>query len=384
MKPAARQQHVVIAIPVLLIGGTEIQTLNLVGVLAQGGYAVTVFGYYEYDDVMVTAMEKAGAQVYLLKQNRTDGLWHLFMSLRAYFREKRPDIVHVQYMAPGLIPVLAAKLAGIKTIFATVHQPGRTYGLKARLFLCTAARLCTTFFCNSLAVEKSWFGSAALCRPGSTKVRRHYTIYNAVDTEAIAKAVSGADRTGLRLQLGLGDGPVVGIAARLRWEKGHALLLGAFPEVLRKFSGAKLLIVGDGPDRESLEQKAKSLGIADHVRWLGQKSSEEVYKLYSIMDIVVVPSLFEGFGLSAAEAMAAGLPVVATNVDGLTEVVVDNETGCLVTAGDIAALSKVLQNLLSDRTGAREMGRKGQVRVRELFSMEKFSQAILTAYRELA
>jgi len=378
------RHYVIITIPVLLVGGTEMQTLNLVRTLVANGYQVTVCCYYDQESSMVIAMEAAGAHLVLLDMAWSVGLWQLLAKLRRFFAEQHPDIVHVQYIAPGLVPVIAAKLAGIKTIFATVHQPGSPYGLKAKLFLRTAARLCTAFFCNSLAVEKSWFGRAELYQPGCAKLRRHYTIYNAVDTVAIAKAVEDADRNALRLQLGLRDGPVVGIVGRLRWEKGQALLLDAFSIVLEQFPDAQLLIVGDGPDRLSLEQRAKNLGIVSSIFWLGQKSPEEVYRLYSIMDIVAVPSVFEGFGLVAAEAMAAGLPVVASSVGGLAEVIEDDKTGYLVPPGVSAALADALTNLFANREKAKAMGRMGQERVRRQFSIEKSSQTILSAYMDLA
>ena len=360
------------------------QTLNLVRTLVANGYQVTVCCYYDHESSMVIAMEAAGAHLVLLDMNWSVGLWQLLAKLRRFFAEQHPDIIHVQYIAPGLIPVIAAKLAGIKTIFATVHQPGSPYGLKAKLFLRTAARLCRAFFCNSLAVEKSWFNNAALYQPGLATTRRHYTIYNAVDALAIAKAVSGADRTALRLHLGLGNGPVVGIVGRLRWEKGQALLFDAFSIVLKQFPDAQLLIVGDGPDRLSLEQRAKVLGIVNSIFWLGQKSPEEVYRLYSIMDIVAVPSVFEGFGLVAAEAMAAGLPVVASNVGGLTEAIEDGITGVLVPPGDCGAMAAAITALLDSHDKADQMGKKGLQRVRAQFSMEKFSQTILSAYIALS
>jgi glycosyltransferase involved in cell wall biosynthesis len=372
---------IIIAIPVLLIGGTEMQTLNLVNVLVAGGYKVSVCCYYEYDQGMVNRFEDAGARVLLMRHERAKGLWHLAKGLIQLFKSMKPDIVHVQYVAPGFIPVIAARIAGVKTIFATVHQPGSAYGWKAKMLLRTAARLCTAFFCNSLAVEKSWFGSSELYQPGSAKARRHYTIYNAVDTGAIEKAVSGADRTALRLQLGLGDGPVVGIVARLRWEKGHALLLDAFPEVLRKFPDAQLLIVGDGPDRKKLRKLAEDLKLTDNIRWLGQKSSEEVYRLYSVMNIVAVPSVFEGFGLSAAEAMAAGLPVVASSVGGLTEIVDDGVAGILLEPGSSLAAKQALCKLLANRNLSEAMGQRGQKRIGNLFSLQRFSSSILGAYR---
>lgn len=374
-------RRVLIAIPVLLIGGTEIQTLNLVRSLTDNGYHVTVCCYYDHEASMVAAMEAAGARVDLLDLDRSAGNLHLLRKLKWFFRGAKPNIVHVQYIAPGLIPILAARLARVPTVFATVHQPGRTYGSKPKLLLRTAARLSTAFFCNSLAVERSWFGNAALFDTQRSECRRHWTIYNAVDVEKISALASSVDAQSLRSQLSLGTGPMIGCVGRLRHEKGQAVLLEAMPVVKREFPAVKLLMVGDGPDQTSLKQKAERLGIAANVVWLGRQDSDEVFRLMGLMDMAVVPSHFEGFGLVAAEAMAAGLPVVASKVDGLVEVVEDGVTGLLFPPGDAASLADALLTLLQSREMAIRMGQNGLKRVRLQFSLEKFSDLTLAAYK---
>jgi len=373
---------IVIAIPVLQIGGTEIQTLNLVKVLVAEGYNVTILCYYEYDETMVSEFQFAGPKVILMSLKRSDGMLHLIQKMKEIFKAVSPDIVHVQYLAPGLIPIIAAKLSGIRTIFATVHQPGRPYGLKAKLFIRLGAILCTAFFCVSKSAEKSWFGDSEILSPQNVNRRRkHFTIYNAVDVSAITHAVGSANLDRLRMNLGLDGCPVVGIVGRLRKEKGHSILLDAMTEVVRDVPHAKLLIIGDGPERKQLETKAETLGISDHILWLGAKEPAETLQLYSIMAVVVIPSLFEGFGLTAAEAMAAGRPVVASDVDGLSEVVENGQTGYLVPDGDSNVMAKRLVELLSHRSKAQAMGKAGSQRVIQHFSLERFAEATLTAYR---
>ena len=375
-----RGRKLVVTIPVLLVGGTEVQTLNLVRMLVDSGYRVTVCCYYDHEASMVASMEDAGAKVVLMNLDRSAGLWHLLKKLRQFFCEERPDIVHVQYIAPGLIPILAARLAMVPTVFATAHQPGRTYGWKAKLLLRGAARLCTSFFCNSMAVERSWFGSATLFRTQNNHRRRHCTIYNAVDVERISAIADSTDLTMLRADLDLEERPVVGVVGRLRWEKGQCVLMEAMAIVIRQIPPALLLVVGDGPDREKLQRQAERLDITNNVRWLGQQKTENVFRLYSIMDVVAVPSIFEGFGLVAAEAMAAGLPVVGSSVDGLAEVIIDHETGRLVPSQDTGALGAALLELLESPETAVMMGTKGRKRAAEHFSLQRFSESTLAAY----
>jgi len=380
----ADSKKVIIAIPVLLQGGTEMQTLALVSVLTGANCRVTVCCYHENDPVMVSMMKHAGAEVILMQIDRSIGSLRLISKLKTLFTSLLPDIIHVQYLAPGFLPIIAAKLAGIKTIFATVHQPGRTYGLKAKLLLRTATRLCTAFFCNSKSVEESWFGSSMLFNPLEVaKGRRHFTIYNAVDAEYINQLATAVDISAARKEAGVGTGRVVGVVGRLRWEKGQAALIKAMSQIIRNIPDAKLMVVGDGPDRRDLESLCEGLGIAKHVLWLGQKSSDEVFRLYGIMDIVVVPSLFEGFGLVAAEAMAAGKPVVASNVDGLAEVVVDGVTGILVPPGASERIAAAIITLLERPELAKSMGQKGYTKVKQNFSLQQFKANMIDAYKAM-
>jgi len=377
--------RVFITIPCLLRGGTEIQTLNLARVLVPAGYRVTICCYYEYDADMVRRFEGIGAEVLLVKYERADGLWHLAKWLIRVFKEKKPDIVHVQYLAPGFIPVVAARIARVPVVFATVHQPATFYGLKARLLLRTAARFCNAFFCVSRSAEESWFGDSEFLDPKAINSgRRHFTIYNAVDVARMDDIVQSVGRDEIRRSMKIDARKVIGVVGRLRWEKGQKVLLQAMSEVLRRCPDAVLIVVGDGPNLEDLKKMAEGLGIQEHIIWSGAKTPDEVWRLYSIMDVLAVPSIFEGFGLTAAEGMSAGLPVVASDVDGLREVVEDGVTGYLVPVNDDRALAQRLIQLLNNPEQAQAMGRNGRDRVSRIFSMERFKESIQAVYNHFS
>lgn len=376
-------QNVIILLPILHVGGTEVQTLSVIRVLAEVGYRITVCCYYEFDEHVVVQFEQAGACIVLLRMQRSEGLLALLLRLRKFFREEQPDIVHVQYLAPGLIPIIAARLAGVKTVLATVHIAGTVaYGRKAKLLLRLAARLCTSFICVSRGVEQFWFGDSMVLVPGKIdRDRRHVTIYNAVDCDRIKAVVTATDSRLLHRELEIRpESQVIGIVGRLAEQKGHAFLLDAFKEVVTQFPYAILLIVGDGPLRQQLEEQAHRLGVDSSIRWMGSQRQEDVFRFYAVMNIFAMPSLFEGFGLTAAEAMAAGLPVVASDVDGLAEVVADGETGLLVPQQDTAALAAALIELLESPEKVAEMGFKGRQRVEKCFSLQRFSECTLAAY----
>jgi glycosyltransferase involved in cell wall biosynthesis len=370
-----------IIIPCLLQGGTEIQTLLLARVLIELGNYVDIYCYFESDKQIVNEFKAEGIRVHLLGWQRSLSMFTFIRALTKVLQEKSPDVVHVQYIAPGFLPIIASRMAKVPYIFATVHQPGRVYGWKEKFFLRTAARLCTAFFCNSQSVERSWFGDSEIFDPSKKyKNRKHFTIYNAVDVDHIEQIIKNVDRGKLKKELGIDNKPVIGVVGRLRWEKGQDILLEAMPEVIKAIPNVMLLAVGDGPDRISLEQRAKSLKVGNNILWLGQKTIEEVYRLYSIMDVVVVPSRFEGFGLSAAEAMAVGCPVVASAVDGLEEVVQYGASGLLFPADDSKKLALSIVDLLMNREKALIIGDKGKDDIKNKFSIEKYASSILSAY----
>ncbi|MCJ7678583.1 MAG: glycosyltransferase family 4 protein [Anaerolineales bacterium] len=383
-------KKVEVLIPVLLAGGTEAQTLYLVRALRSADYSVGVCCYFEANETVIQAFEREGTRVSLLRlgpsgqAHRLRSLLRVGRAVFTHLRQTRPDVVHVQYLAPGLVSVLAARAARVPAVLATVHQPGDPYGAMARLSLRLAARLSTAFFCVSRAVERSWFGDSALFDPSSVGKRRHFTLYDCVDVEQFAHGADQADTQAIREELGLAGHPVVGVVGRLRREKGHAALLEALSLVVRSVPDVTLVVVGDGQERAHLEERARGLGLDGHIVWLGARRPEELPGLYGVMDVVAIPSQFEGFGLVAVEAMAAARPVVAFATGGLTEIVADGISGKLVPPGDRIAFAGALVGLITDRKGAVEKGKAGRRIVQSGFSQETFSSLILSAYRRYA
>jgi L-malate glycosyltransferase len=362
------------------------QMLSMVRILGSNGYRVSVCCYYEHDARVVDEFRSAGAEVELLNLHRSSGKTNfeemitLFRTLVAVFQPHKGSIVHVQYVAPGLIPILAARRSGVRTIFATIHYPRHALGMMELFFVRLAARMCNLFMCNSAATERSWFGTQKLYDASIGLNGRHCTIYNAVDEEKISSLSSSLDRKATRGELGIGQEKIIGVVGRLRSEKGHEFLFHAMVKVLHSFPSVRVFLVGDGPDKDRLHALAVDLGIDKSIIWAGAKTQEETFSLYGIMDVVVVPSQFEGFGLTAAEAMAAGIPVIASNVGGLPEVVEDQKTGLLVPPGDVEKLSASILELLTDPVKRTRLGLNGRLRARQLFSLEKFRTSMMSVY----
>lgn len=286
--------------------------------------------------------------------------------------------MHIQYVAPGLLPIIAAKIAGIKNVFATVHQPFNSNWL-AKFFLRLGASLCNAFICVSRAAEMSWFGNSVLYDDATRQ--RHFTIYNGIDIKEIDSIIKETGLDFRNKQEFLKNKKVVGIVARLRSEKGHALLLSAMKQVFEKIADAVLLVIGDGPDKDCLTNLAVNLGINDKIIWLGALETDDVFRYYETMHVVAVPSVYEGFGLSAIEAMSVCKPVVATRVGGLQEIIEDEVTGYLVLPEETAFAEKLV-HLLEHQELSAKMGQAGRERVEKLFSANKFISSMLSTYEK--
>jgi glycosyltransferase involved in cell wall biosynthesis len=176
---------------------------------------------------------------------------------------------------------------------------------------------------------------------------------------------------------------VVGSVGRLAPEKGLNYLLEAMVVVAREQPNVRLLLAGDGPDRSSLEQLARRLGLADRVEFTGEVAHEQVPQTLARVDVFAMPSTWEGFGVAALEAAAMELPVVASDIHGIPDVVEDGVTGILVPPKDVASLSGAILRLLRDADERRRLGRAGREMVAARYSWTDNVRQMEALYDEL-
>ena len=380
------QSVIVIGTPTLLRGGTEMQTLFLVRALQALNYRIVVCCYHEHDESVVNAYRKTGVDVMPLSYERVTSpasALQFMMKLASVFRSLKPYCIHLQYIAPGFLATCGAKLSGCKRVIVSIHYPATIYGWKEKALLRLSSLMSRFTIANSLATEQSWFGSSQLIDSKSILLNDHHgTIYNCVDSKNIQQNMSTFSSADMRAQMQLSNVFVVTIIGRLSAEKGHVTILKAIQRLVQNHQ-AVLLIVGDGQMRDSLCALATKLGIESNIRWCGSVAQEEVFRLLSVSDVVVVPSRYEGFSLAAAEAMAAGVPVIASTTGGLPEVVEHERTGLLVPPGNVEALADAIQ-LLADNPEMRVMfGKAGRQRVESVFSVELYQASIRAVYDQL-
>lgn len=373
--------RVLVCIPCLLTGGTEIQTLSMVEALVAAGHEVTTVCYFEHNAAMTARYEQAGCRVVCLSPDgtRPKGVWptvrFLFRGLRRVVRDVRPDVAHVQYMAPGAIPVVLLRLLGIKTIVATAHTAADIYtpgGLKLLRWL--TRHMLRAFTCITERAERSFFGQSQLYSPDVPLKAKghHFTIYNCLPAHL---PVATAPRT-------FGPRLTIGVVSRLVPVKGMDLVLPAFCTIHAQHPDTRLLVVGDGELRQDMEQQASELRLTDKVRFLGQQPQAALASIYDEIDILLMPSRSEGFGLTALEGMARGCVVVAADVGGLPEVVIDGRTGLLHRVGDADDMARQTGRLMADPLLLPAMSSASLARA-ALFSASRYQALIGDMYEKL-
>jgi len=204
-------------------------------------------------------------------------------------------------------------------------------------------------------------------------------VHNGVDAAAIARAVEAADRVALRASVGIpADAVVVGTLGRLVDSKGVDILLAAVATLSKNRPTLRCVVVGDGPAETRLKEAAAELGIGHSVVFAG--FVEDPYSWLAALDVFALPTLLESFGLAALEAMAAGVPVVASRTGGVPEVVTDGRTGLLVKPGDSAELASAIATMLDDPTAARRLTVAAREAARTEFSIAAMAEATAAVY----
>lgn len=353
-------------------GGAGEQAYQLTRDISRDEFDVTVaFGRgYPLDD----DFERSGTRVLYLSLSRQldplvnfRGMWQLFRLMR----RERYDVVCTSCSIAGFVGRIAAALAGVPTRIHIIQvyasrpfqpAPRKTFFRWVEKAL---DHVTTRYVAVSGAVKQYGVDT------GIMAAEKVDVIYNAAE---LRDPEEGA-RDRVRRELDLDPaGPVIGTLGRFEPQKGLEYFLRAATLVRAARPAAQFLIVGDGPLEQELRALVGELGLEDAVRFSGWR--RDVPDVLAALDVFCLASLWETFGIVLAEAMLAELPVVATAVDGIPEVVADGHTGFLVPPRDAEALADKLLQLLDDPDQAQRMGRAGRKR-----SLEKFSVAsMVTGY----
>jgi glycosyltransferase involved in cell wall biosynthesis len=349
----------------LEVGGAERQVVDLALALRRKGYGIVVACSIAGD--LSTALEEADIPVRpllrrLVKRRLSPAYaWRL---LRLLLGGGGFDLVHAHIYASAAAAAIATSGTGIPLVI-TEHTEASWQTWRARW------------------VSRWVYRRAERMIAVSTPIRRrlierdgvHPDLITIVPNAVVSAPDSEEPPTGLR------ERPLVGVVARLQPEKGVANFLKAAARVAPRFPEAHFVIAGDGPLRQELVALAEDLLLEDRVHFLGFRSDTSA--LMGSIDVLVVPSLTEGSPLVTLEAMAAGVPVVASAVGGIPDQVRHEKEGLLVPPGDTGAIGDAIVTLLRDPARARSLGEAGRRRATSEFSHAVMVRRIEDVYRDI-
>jgi len=358
----------------LAIGGLENGLVNLINRLPHDRFRHAVVCIEDYTD-FAQRIERNDVELVAMWRSRI-GVWRLRWRLWRLFRRLRPDIVHCRNLS-GLDGLLPARLARAKTVhsehgFDVANLRGRA--TKPTMLRRLHAPLVGAYVCVSRDLKRlmtEQWGIAA------TRITQ---IYNGVDTSRFKPPAASGPQL-LPTGFAGSEAFIVGTVGRVQAIKDQATLLRAFAAVLTRrpewLTRLRLMIVGDGPLLDALRQQARALGIASACWFTGPR--DDVADLMGAMDLFVLPSLNEGISNTLLEAMATGLPLLATAVGGNLELLEEGVVGATFAPGDVEHLAGMIENYAADPAMCRAQGRAARQRAETQFSL----QAMVASYQRV-
>ena len=294
-------------------------------------------------------------------------LWLSLPLLNYVIRREGINIVHAQTRVTQMLGAWACRLTGTMMI-TTCHG-----FFKPRWFR-------KTFPCWGAAV-------IAISKPVEQHLRvdfgvpqeKIYLIANGIDLDRF-KVIDDQLRLSSRQKWEIGDAPLIGIIARLSDVKGISVLIKAMPLVLKQIPSANLMIVGQGPDETNLRKLTQDLSLTDHVQF--KDTVNQPFQFLAAFDVFVMPSLMEGLGLSVMEAQACGIPVVASRIGGLVDLIEEGISGYLFSVNDHKALADRIIDVLKDPLKSKIMARQARSNIEQHFSSKKMLEETLKVYEQ--
>jgi glycosyltransferase involved in cell wall biosynthesis len=296
--------------------------------------------------------------------------------LRQAIHSRQPQIVHTHLIHADTYGVLAARWAGVPVVLSSRHNDD---AFRHRAIIKLANRFFWRITDAGIAISDA-IREFTLAIEGARPSQLH-TIRYGLDTQTPPLDHTQA-RLALRHEMGLNpQTPLIGMVCRLVEQKGVSYGLAAFQHIARDFPEAHLLIAGEGPLRPTLEAQVAAAHLDNRVHFLGWRGN--ILRFMAGLDIFLMPSLWEGFGLVLLEAMSQQVPIIASRVSAIPEIVVHGETGLLVPPKGVDDLAAALRQLLADAALCQHMGLLGRNRLEQTFAAGHMVQATAALYHQL-
>ena len=328
--------------------------------------------------ILADRIADAGIPVEVIEESRHNSL-SLMLKTKKILKRDKIEILHTHRYKENFLGGLASRGTSVKHIVRTVHGMGEPFrgfqNVKAQ-FYAYLDRMASERWVNKIVAVSNDINRSLAWLYGEEKM---VTIHNGIEADRVPQRT---DVASAKRKLGVeADTPVIGTVGRHMPVKGYDVLLRAFKLVNERKPEARLVLVGDGPERASLESLAAGLGIDSRVVFYG--FTEDVAAAMSAFDVFVLSSIHEGISISLLEAFAMGIPVVVTDVGGNPEVVRHMETGLIVPPRDEGRLADALTELLDDKQLCGKMIKNQREVVTGEFSAETMAQRTEELYREL-
>ena len=300
--------------------------------------------------------------------------WLAFFRFVRFLRSEGVDTVQAHFRDGSIVGILAAKLARTKNIIGTRRNQGFWMNRKESAIQKVLNCWVTAFIANSKST-KDW-----VCRAELIPADKIHVILNGVELGPFADLDKNS-RAAAKQMLNIpSEAPVIGVVANLRPVKGIEVFLLAARKIVERFPAARFIVVGEGSERNCLESLAVEIGINANVLFLGRRM--DIVSILAALDVGVLSSHSESFSNALVEYLAAGLPVVATDVGGAREAINEGANGHVVFVGDHSALAEKIIEILAK--GKTDMGELSKVIAKERFSLETMVSTTEKLYLRLS
>jgi glycosyltransferase involved in cell wall biosynthesis len=306
----------------------------------------------------------------------------LFFQLKTIIKTNKIQIAHGQGTRAEFYARIANKIAGRSKYVSTIAMPvegfdiGYARKMLYRFFDWISEKFVDTFIVVSDSLKNK------LIRERGIDPDKVVRIYNGIELDKYSLEDFKNSRQNIRREFNIDDNTyIIGAIGRFVWQKGFKYLIQAIPDVIRFYPDVKFLVVGDGPLKAKLEALSMELGVKDKIIFTGFRN--DIKRILSAIDILVIPSLKEGFPMITLEGMAMAKPIIGTRIPGIEEQITDNETGILVADQDANSVARAITKLLDNRGLADTLGWNARGKVEKEFSVEKMLGETEKVYQSL-
>lgn len=352
-------------IPTLDFGGAERLVIDIIKNLDQEKFIVKLICLKRFDTLGLE-LKNYGVPLILLEQKHGISFISLIKLIKI-LKQERPDIVHTHLFGADFYGSIAARLAGVKYLVSTEHNLNYSEGFIKKIIKIFISKLFNNIIAVSEAVKKYVIKNYYI------KAEKLLVIHNGVEVNKFFRSQNKL--SGIKNNQKI----IIGSIGRLTKQKGFEYLIEAMGKLSNQ--NVECLIAGDGELKSQLQKKVEKLRLENKVKLLGWQ--KDIKSFLNKIDIFVLPSLWEGFGIAILEAGLVGLPVIASNVDGIKEIIEDKKDGLLIKPADSNELAQKIEYLLEHREFGDELAVKLLTKINNNFIIQKIVVQYEQCYNNL-